>query len=201
MTKMVTALGFNHYLHCAHLCKRVYEIDSDVLIHHHKKHTYIAVRGTTLQNWRHNASFWMNGLNVHQGFATYADECIDRYNLKSHVIGTESVTFCGHSAGAAAAALMACYFQDSVKTDLVSFGAPKIGGTDFANEFEDLNIPVVNFVCSSDYVCQLPFACLGYVPTFDSLDTYTFDTSQKGLKSHSMQTYIDFVSNFKKKSS
>ena len=193
-----------HYLRCAQLCKRVYTSKSNVLVYRQDGHTYITVKGTSQSNWSFNTPFIKNSVGVHAGFAQYADQCVNDCNVSKYVEqATDGVTFCGHSIGAAAAALMAYEFRRNAtikQIDLVMFGAPKIGNDAFASRFRKALIPTASFECIDDYVCNLPFGFLGYVKTPTDDDTLRFEASCIGLEAHKIDTYIDFVSIREKKS-
>ena len=199
-----------HHLHCAKMCKNIYNSPEDVVIQHHNNTLYIAIEGTdSFSNWVDNISVVFKSNDIHRGFRRYTDKCVSKYNPLNEIQKYENITICGHSLGSACAVLLAYQLCQEYKQrneiiksniDLVVFGCPKVGGQSFHEEFNtictDVGLGVVHYRNNSDYICDIPFGFLGYYNTFNEEDTRLMDTSESefwDVSKHYMQSYIESI--------
>jgi triacylglycerol lipase len=106
-----------------------------------------------------DANIWLvdsgQGGQVHQGFKKGLNELWDGEGLRDYIAnkddGNRSIWFTGHSLGAALATL-AAYRYGKVR-GLYTFGSPRVGDTDFKNQF---HISTYRFVNNNDIVARVP---------------------------------------------
>jgi hypothetical protein len=96
--------------------------------------------------------------NVYRGFASAFSEMVESDDNVFHFIddarrqhGCEEVVFCGHSLGGALATLAAVHYGG--RCHLYTFGAPRVGDTNFVKSLPESSLRVVN---SGDPVPLLP---------------------------------------------
>ena len=207
-TRSIPTNEKKHHLHCAHMCKHIYNKKEDVLMNKYKNTLYIAIEGTdTVVNWIDNVSVAFKSEDIHRGFQRYANHCLSEYDPLEGIGDFDRVTICGHSLGSASATLLAYRLcKDSETNDvslpsnveLVIFGCPKIGGETFQREFNRLatktGLTVTNYQNHGDVVCSIPFGFLGYIDTFTETNTRLLETNFKPIwdvSNHYMYSYID----------
>lgn len=95
------------------------------------------------------------GGKVHQGFKQALDEVWEGEGLRDYIAGKDngsrSIWFTGHSLGAALATLAADRYGKV--QGLYTFGSPRVGDTDFKNDF---HISTYRFVNNNDIVARVP---------------------------------------------
>jgi len=209
-TRSVKSSEKKRHLHCAHMCKNIYNVKTDVLTNKRGNTLYIAVEGTdTVVNWIDNISISFKTDDIHRGFRRYADHCMFEYTPFGNIGDFDRVTVCGHSLGSACAALLVydlCKMSELNNTllpsniELVLFGCPKIGGETFKKDFNRLadkqGLKVFNYQNHRDIVCAIPFGFLGYDTTFRETDTRLMETTSKpfwDLSNHYMFSYVNNI--------
>jgi triacylglycerol lipase len=97
---------------------------------------------------------WQGG-KVHQGFKQALDEVWEGGGLRDYIAGKDNgsrtIWFTGHSLGAALATLAADRYGNV--QGLYTFGSPRVGDTDFKNDF---HISTYRFVNNNDIVARVP---------------------------------------------
>lgn len=152
-------------------------------------------------------------MKVHTGVLEMFHSIEDALNeeiLKNLTISANKyITFCGHSLGGALALFAAAYYgnltHDNIQITCHTFGAPKVGDTEFLQWLEEGTNDIINVVAQGDLV-----PCLPIVPPFAAgkqviLDNGFIVSSEHGqifdlpykvrdpVKRHDLETYIEFI--------
>jgi triacylglycerol lipase len=133
----------------------------------------IAFRGTEpdkLQDWMSDAKVRMIdalGGKVHRGFNKALDDVWDPLceSISSFRDRNQPLWFTGHSLGAALAVLATAraYADDLHVQGLYTFGQPRVGNRDFADNFDTALKPrSYRFVNNNDVVTRVPLRKMGY---------------------------------------
>jgi hypothetical protein len=119
----------------------------------------IVLAGTDqLRDWLANG-LSIPGWYVHPGYSEIASALIDAVRAEYKASGLRQLTLLGHSKGGAVAAVLADYLFD-LTTNVITFGAPRIGSQSYANTYEHKRYTRV--VHPLDIVARLPMHSLGY---------------------------------------
>ena len=167
---------FKHYIG-AILCKNLYRTPSKTVCIKHRDHLYIAIKGTsTVKDWKCNFHLKKNADDIHIGFVNYAEECFHELNnqdIIEDIHHYDHIVLSAHSLGACAAVIVLYnlmlnygFLLEGKQLDVVLFGSPKPGGTEFMREFNDLclnyDIDIYRYNNKFDAV-----------PTYPPLDGFT----------------------------
>jgi hypothetical protein len=208
--KNISKDQLRNHMHCAKLCKDVYFHKHDLVVDVRDNHMYVAVEGThTFSNWVDNVSVFFKHNDVHPGFERYAEYCAIEYNPFSDLSSVDTLFISGHSSGAASVALLAYNLARDLKVrdeenkcvvELVLFGCPKIGGSDFKFRFNEAchNMEIFNYRNNGDMICTIPYSSMGYHDTFGEDDTRLLDAPNKpwwDVTNHFMASYIESLEN------
>ena len=190
---------------CAELCQYVYTIDDDVYIEYDTDVTYIVIEGSdTIVNWIDNVSFLWKRNDMHRGFYRYSNYCIERYKLLDVINSSRNVILCAHSLGAACAILsvytLIPFINDNIHIDMILFGCPMMGGTQFAKMFNKnviknnrVHVNVFIYKCGNDVVSMLPSKLFGYTHVQEHISLK--GVSKNPIKNHNIQSYINAIKN------
>jgi pimeloyl-ACP methyl ester carboxylesterase len=130
-----------------------------VYVLRHGTELLIVLAGTDqLRDWIANG-LSIPGWYVHPGYSEIASALIDSVRAEYKASGLQQLTLLGHSKGGAVAAVLADYLFD-LTTNVVTFGAPRIGSQSYANTYEHKRYTRV--VHPLDIVARLPMHLLGY---------------------------------------
>lgn len=145
-----------------------------------------------------NFHFRDKKVKVHSGVLRMfhsIEDVLNKQILDSLTLRTRKyVTFCGHSLGGAIAIFAAAYYgnisHNNIGISCHTFGAPKVGDTEFVRWLNEGAEDIVNVVTEGDLVPQFPL--LGY----DSNEVKTVimkDTKKihNPFQQHDLETYIE----------
>ncbi len=148
--------------------------DTEVGVLSNSKMIIVAFRGTEgptgFRDWLTNIKHlmrkapdsWGTNLNVHKGFYSALSTVYQsvRNKVRSTRTNNQKVFLTGHSLGGALATLCAFRFQKVGDVDVngvYTFGAPRVGDLNFANEYNDiLKSKTFRWVYKNDFGPQLP---------------------------------------------
>ena len=136
---------------------------------------FVGFRGSSnLENWVTNIHFsiiypYGNDIGIEKGFYTLFDsfknEAYININLLSNKYKTNNIIITGHSLGGAISTLLnfdILYNNLPYKTNLITFGSPRVGNQNFVNEFNKYNTYSKRITHYFDMVPHVPQEFLHY---------------------------------------
>ena len=138
---------------------------------------FVGYRGSTnIQNWidnvqvRHEFPYEDTEVSVEHGmyslYASLRTDVIDILNNMVSKYNTRKLLVTGHSLAGALGTLTVFdfmyYESDFIVTDLITFGAPRVGNEQFAKYFEMFDIRISRVTHYYDMVPHVPETFLGY---------------------------------------
>ena len=134
---------------------------------------------------------WRNGGTVHRGFADMYEKI--RPKVLKDVKKYRPHTIAGHSLGGVMAIMCAIDMVaelDMEPRNTITFGAPRIGNSEFAQNTVALVPNIVRIVNDNDFVTRLPPLCVHVGVT-----TVRFQGDDNSvLRNHALPTYCDALS-------
>ncbi|GAB1255879.1 lipase family protein [Aurantivibrio plasticivorans] len=169
---------------------------------------FLMFRGTTTSNYgadivtdlRCGLSVSKTGSFVHSGFnQVFSSLCGDLARFLAGQTGVTAVHCIGHSLGGAVASLAADWVKDkfSVKTQLYTFGAPRVGfgvggfGQALTSKLKAENI--YRMYHSTDPVTMVPVFPYSHAPTSGRAYYMQFGGILINLSAHKMRNYIGSI--------
>lgn len=125
------------------------------------------------------------------------EDVLNKHIIESLTLRTKKyITFCGHSLGGAIAIFAAAYYgnisHNNIGISCHTFGAPKVGDTEFVTWLNEGAEDIVNVVTEGDLVPKFPF--IGYDNNGDKTVFMKDDKKQfisNPFKQHDLETYIE----------
>jgi len=190
------------HTHAAKICTQLYAKPKDVMVSRKYGKTFVALEGSdTISNWFDNMCLFKKN-NVHFGFNRYCDWCIDTYDIQDTLDTHSNIVLCGHSLGAAAVLLMLTKMDLSNVDEVVLFGCPKIGNSNFKTttfmEKVPLDLPITSYVNGTDVVPSLPPTWMGFVDLVEESHRIESANSTGSMFSqiedHGIDCYVQSIS-------
>lgn len=199
----------------------------NTLIHHSKDHknVYVIFAGTQkMAHWFNNFNLFLNNKGVHTGFKDFADQC--QQELEEQIVQSfertntqkydqiENVILISHSLGASALIILlydellrnthnVFTFKKNlldINIDIVMFGAPKSGDSNFKSNFNFLirkypNINIYRYSIEHDLVNHFP-PLKEYQHVCDEIPMYEQKKLINIIHNHSLNNYITNLKKF-----
>lgn len=193
----------------------------NTLIHRSKnsKNVYVVFAGTQkMSHWFNNFNVFLNDKGIHSGFKSFADECHKELEQqivesigtkkKTNLDNIDNVILISHSLGASA--LIILLYEElmrnerqiytfkknllEVNIDIVMFGAPKSGDSNFKSDFNFLireypNIKIYRYSIEHDLVNHFP-PLKDYQHVCDEIPMYEQKRLVNIIYNHSLNNYI-----------
>lgn len=177
------------------------------IVANNDEETIVVVRGSDdFQDWMDNLHFWSASFplfgRIHSGFKdSFLQIKNEVWNAFQNIntVG-RPVTFMGHSKGGAIAELLAFYFTKFTDNHIycTTFGAPRVGKSEYVSNFKKMDIPYNRYVNESDIVPRLPRIYMFFKDTVKPIrlkDRFTDFLWFGNSKAHVMSEYVLSIKN------
>lgn len=179
----------NNKLHllCAHMNRKAYSYDSNVVLKCFKNFNIVSIKGTNNMKSLSYSFDIREKDKIHNGYNMYAEQCFDELQ-KLNLDSSKNLVITGHSIGALASVLISN--QMNTNTDLILFGSPRLATEDFCNDIKfNKNLNIYNYINELDIIADYPFFLYEHIVPPIILDNYKHYINP--LSYHSMKAYTD----------